>query len=99
VVDISVFRDAQRFHNGGMVLRRDEVPIIAQRGEKVVSLAQQRAQAAQQVAQKAQEGTAIRNVLAVGDKEIASAMNSSHGEKVMLNIMQRNAPSIKKWVG
>lgn len=99
VVDLSVFRDAQRFHSGGMVLARDEVPIIAQRGEKIVSLAQQRTDAAQKVAQKTQEGTSIRNVLAVGDKEVASAMNTSHGEKVVLNIMQRNAPSIKKWVG
>jgi hypothetical protein len=99
VVDLSVFRDAQRFHNGGMVLRRDEIPIIAQRGEKIVSLAQQRTEAAQKVAQKSQEGTSIRNVLAVGDKEVASAMNSSHGEKVVLNIMQRNAPTVKKWVG
>jgi hypothetical protein len=49
--------------------RRDEIPIIAQRGEKIVSLAQQRTEAAQKVAQKSQEGTSIRNVLAVGDKE------------------------------
>jgi hypothetical protein len=102
VVDLSVFRDAQRFHNGGMVLSRDEIPIIAQRGEKIVSLAQQRTDAAQkaaQAAQTAQNGASIRNVLAVGDKEIASAMNSSHGERVVLNVLQRNAPTVKKWVG
>jgi hypothetical protein len=99
VVDLSVFRDAQRFHSGGTVLSRDEIPIIAQRGEKIVSLAQQRTEATQKMAQKTQEGTSIRNVLAVGDKEVANAMNSSHGEKVVLNIMQRNAPTVKKWVG
>jgi hypothetical protein len=81
------------------VLSRDEIPIIAQRGEKIVSLAQQRTEATQKMAQKTQEGTSIRNVLAVGDKEVANAMNSSHGEKVVLNIMQRNAPTVKKWVG
>jgi hypothetical protein len=41
----------------------------------------------------------IRNVLAVGDKEIAGAMNGAHGERVILSVLQRNAPTVKKWVG
>jgi hypothetical protein len=31
------FKDAPRYHSGGLVLGRDEVPIIAQRGERVQS--------------------------------------------------------------
>jgi hypothetical protein len=26
-------------------------------------------------------------------------MNSSHGERVVLNVLQRNTPTVKKWVG
>jgi hypothetical protein len=36
-VDPMVFASAPRYHTGGMVLGRDEVPIIAQRGERVLS--------------------------------------------------------------
>lgn len=99
VVDLSLFREARRMHAGGTVgLAADEVPAILQRGEHVLTKAQaERTQ--QQKVTSGDSGTAIRNVLAVGDKEIASAMNSSHGEKVVMNILRRNSPTIKQWVG
>lgn len=40
VVPYSVFLNAQRYHNGGMI-GGDEVPIIAQRGERVLTASQQ----------------------------------------------------------
>lgn len=98
-VDMSLFMFARRMHNGGAVgFANDEVPMILQRGEGVLSKAE--------MAQRANGGgggggsqTGIRNVLAVGDREIAGAMNGAHGEKVILNVLQRNAPTVKKMVG
>lgn len=96
VVDLSLFRAARRMHDGGIA--GDEVTAILQKGEKVLSVAEQRrTTAASSAAQGG--GTGIRNVLAVGDHEIASAMNGSHGERVIMNVLQRNAPTVKKWVG
>jgi hypothetical protein len=40
LVDPSVFAGAQRCHRGGMVLRPGEVPIIAQRGERITPAGQ-----------------------------------------------------------
>lgn len=88
-------------HTGGIVgLHQDEIPIIALRNEEVLAKNDPRNRMNANAAQPSQsEGTSIRNVLAVGDREIASAMNTSHGEKVILNILRRNAPTVKNWVG
>ncbi len=40
-VPMSVFRNARRYHEGGVVLGANEVPIIAQRGERVLTKDQQ----------------------------------------------------------
>lgn len=101
-IDLSVFHQAQRMHTGGMVgLAHDEVPMILQKNEEVLSKSDPRNRMNLKAAAGSggDNGTSIRNVLAVGDKEIASAMNSSHGERVILNVLQRNAPTVKKYVG
>lgn len=100
VVDLALFRMARRMHDGGMAgLSADEIPTILQRGELVSTQAEQRRNAAMAAGAGGGGGTGIRNVLAVGDKEIAGAMNGAHGEKVILNVLARNAPTVKKWVG
>lgn len=98
-VDMSIFHYARRMHDGGGVgFANDEMPMILQRGEKVVSIAEQKMQAAR-ASTGAGGQTGIRNVLAVGDKEIAGAMNGAHGERVIMNVLARNAPTVKKYIG
>lgn len=46
-VSSSVFAGAKRYHNGVMNLGVNEVPIIAEKGERIQTVAQQRAQARQ----------------------------------------------------
>lgn len=104
-VDPAIFANAPRLHSGGIIgLQPDEVPTILQRGEEVLSRDNPRNilnNAANNNNNKANEGTGeqgIRNVLAIGEQEIASAMSSAPGERVVLNIMRRNLPTLKKWL-
>jgi TP901 family phage tail tape measure protein len=41
-VDMSIFNGAQRYHTGGQILQADEVPIIARKGERMLTEAQNR---------------------------------------------------------
>lgn len=94
------FANAPRMHSGGIAgLRPDEVPAILQRGEEVLSKSDPRnilngggAPAA------AAPATPVRNVLAVGDDEIANAMSGAAGESVVLNILRRNAPTVRQYI-
>jgi hypothetical protein len=100
-IDLSLFHEAERMHSGGMVgLAAHEVPMILEKNEEVLSKTDPRNRLNAKPDSSSGGGQlGIRNVLAVGDREIASAMNSSHGERVILNILQRNAPTVKKYVG
>jgi hypothetical protein len=96
-IDPTVFINAPRYHDGGMVgLSADEVPAILQQGEQVLSKSQVRAN---MTTGSQAQGQSIRNVLAIGDKELASAMAGSDGEKVVLNHLKRNVPTLRNWIG
>lgn len=95
-INPAAFHAAVRFHTGGMVgLSADEVPAILQRGEQVISKSGVRAAANGNIPPKSQS---IRNVLVVGDQEVAGAMASAHGEEVVMNHLKRNMPTVRKWL-
>ncbi len=101
-VNPAVFAGAPRMHSGGIVggLKSDERARILQTGEEVLSRDDPRnlLNRNKGASGPADSGAMIRNVLAVGDDEIANAMNGSAGERVVLNILQRNAPSVRSMV-
>lgn len=102
MVNPAVFENARRFHQGGMVsgLSADEVPAILQQGEEVLSKTDMRNQNnGGKRAPANDQGQSIRNVLVFGDAELAGAMASSHGEKVVLNHLKRNLPTVRQWIG
>lgn len=89
-VDVSWFANAKRFHGGGFPgLKSNEVPAILEKGERVLSKRETQNQASG-------GGTRIVNLL---DPELArDFMESSAGEKVIMNVIRRN-PGILKTVG
>ncbi len=96
-VDPAVFLNAPRMHGGGTVgLASNERPAILEDGEQVISKSDMRAAASN----GANPPPAVtRNVLAVGDQEIANAMAGSHGEKVVLNHLKRNTTTVRQVAG
>jgi len=83
------FAGAPRFHGGGMVgLKPDEVPAILQTGERV--------QSRQEVAAGAGQRQGVRIVNAVDPGVIQDAMSSAAGERVILNVIERNAGTVRQ---
>jgi hypothetical protein len=99
-VNPAVFAGAPRMHSGGIVggLRNDERAAILQTGEEVLARDDprnilNRNKGGTETA--GGDGVPIRNILAIGDDEIANALNSSAGERVMFNMLSRNAPTLR----
>jgi tape measure domain-containing protein len=89
------FQNAQRFHTGGMPgLRADEVPAILLTGEEVLNKTDPRNRLN---GGASGGGTRIVNVL---DPDLArDFMESSAGEKIILNHIKRNGSAVKQIVG
>jgi uncharacterized protein (TIGR02594 family) len=92
------FTAAVRYHSGGIAgLRPDEVPTILQRGEEVIT----RSDARHRLNGGASRGTggteprSFSQILAIGDDEIASAMRSASGERVVLTHLERNKETLR----
>ncbi|EHD9955933.1 hypothetical protein JN627_004957, partial [Salmonella enterica] len=98
----AMFANAPRFHDGGLPgLRSDEVPTILQKGEQVLSkddpnnvLNQSRGGG-----QTAQSPQGLRFVLVDDRSKVPEAMNTPEGEKAVMQILQRNVPTLKNLVG
>lgn len=96
------FANAPRFHTGGLPgLKSDEVPAILQKGEQVLSkddpnniLNQNRSTSG-----TSQSPQMTRFVLVDDRQKIPEAMNTSEGEQVFLQFLQRNAPTVRQLVG
>lgn len=96
------FANAPRFHTGGLPgLKSDEVPAILQRGEEVLSkddpsniLNQNRSTSGGQ-----SQPQAMRFVLVDDRTKVPEAMNTPEGEQAVLQILQRNAPTVRQLVG
>ena len=100
-VNPAVFANAPRMHGGGVVggLRADERAAILQTGEEVLTRDDPR-----NVLNAGKSGNpvgassgdqAIRNILVIGDDQIADAMSGSAGDKVLISFLQRNAPTVR----
>jgi tape measure domain-containing protein len=86
-----LFAGAPRFHSGGMVgLKAGEVPAILQTGEEVLSRADPRNQANG----GGSSGTRIINVIDPG--LVGDYMTSAAGERTILNVLERNAGTVRQ---
>lgn len=91
-----------RYHNGteGAGLKSNEMVAVLQKGEKVQTEEQQRLEADRlKAARNGSKGRGLRQVLAIGDKEVASAMSGAAGEEVFITFVQRNKATIKQFLG
>jgi tape measure domain-containing protein len=85
-----LFANAPRFHNGSGVLglKYDEIPAILQTGERVQSREEVAAM------NKGQGGSRGVRIVNLPDKDLArDFLESSSGEEVVLNILERNGMS------
>lgn len=93
-VSPSLFAGAPRYHAGGVAgLKPGEVPAILQKGEEVLTQNDPR-HAANGGGQQGGGGTRVINV--IDPNMVADYMSSSEGEKVFLNVIQRNAGAIRQ---
>ena len=97
------FAGAPRMHSGGVAgLRSDEVPTILQRGEEVLTRKDPRHRSndmgsqGQSAAQPSQTNVKIVNV--IDPSVVHDYMSSSQGERVILNVLQKNPRIIQQVV-
>lgn len=89
------FAAAPRFHGGGVPgLKPGELPIIAQEGEEILSRSDPRNVLNGGRAPAAPQTTRIVNV--IDPNLMQDYLTSSSGEKVLVNMIERNAGSIKQ---
>lgn len=90
------FANAPRYHSGGMVgLRPDEQAAVLQKGEEVLSKDSPRNR---MNGGGANQDVNIRNVLLFDETALAGALATPAGERVVLNIVKRNAASVRQMV-
>lgn len=93
MVNPLLFLGAPRYHGGGMVgLKQDEVPAILQTGEEVLSRGDPR-----NAANGGGSGYRIVNV--VDPSMAAEYLESAAGERSILNVISRNAGSVRQTLG
>jgi hypothetical protein len=88
---------APRYHDGtpSVGLKPNEQVAVLENGEKVMTKEQQRQEDAAK-ARNAGGNRSIRNVLAIGDDQVAAAMAGPAGQDVVLTHLRRNAPAVKQ---
>lgn len=90
------FANAPRYHSGGMVgLRPDEQAAVLQKGEEVLAKGDPRN--IMNGGGKGQDVN-IRNVLLFDEAALAGALATPAGERVVVNIIKRNAASVRQMV-
>lgn len=96
----SWFANAQRFHDGGLPgLRSDEVPTILQKGEEVLSKNNPNNILNQQKSSSSGYSPQNMRFVFVDDRaKVPEAMNTAEGETAVLQILRRNAPSVRNIV-
>ena len=88
-----------RYHNGtqGAGLKSNEMLAVLETGEKVTTEEQQRLEKNRlDAARKGNGKRGLRQILAVGDKEVAAAMSGASGDEVMLTFVQRHKATLKQ---
>jgi len=97
-VSPSVFAGAKRFHTGGFPgLKSDEVPAILQKGEQVLSKSDPNNLMNAASGQSSGSISSSTRIVLVDNRDsVPDAMNSSYGEKIIMQQIRRNKLSIKK---
>lgn len=97
------FTAAPRYHTGGIVgLAPDEYPAILQKGEEVLKASDSRnilnggAAAGGGTGDASAGGAGVRFVLVDERSKVPEAMNSSEGDRVIVQSLKRNAATIKQ---
>lgn len=95
-VPMSVFAGAPRYHGGGMVLGRNEVPIIAEKGERVLTKAQQSNLDAALSSRSAAPEVQV-NVINNGTaQQVSNTETKFDGKRMVVNViledLSRNGP-------
>lgn len=94
-VSPSLFALAPRYHTGGIAgLAPNEVPAILEKGERVMTEAEQKEMARNQ----GQGGNSATNVTVnnmIDSQSVAAAMDGSEGENTVMNHIKANASEIK----
>lgn len=95
------FLGATRYHSGGLAgLRPNEVPTILERNEEVLTRSDPRHRMNGGLTKGGAGGgmgDSFRQVLAIGDDEIANAMAGDAGERTVMTILRRNRTTLKQW--
>lgn len=93
-----IFAGAPRYHSGGIAgLAPDEMGAVLRKGEEVITEADPRHRSNGGMSPAGVGGaTGIRQVLAIGDDEIAGAMAGAAGEQTVISHIRRNKASIKQ---
>jgi tape measure domain-containing protein len=102
-VPASVWANAPRYHNGTngpLGLRADEHAAILQKGEEVLSKDNPRnvLNGGGKASSAGGGSNGIRQVLAIGDTEIAKAMAGSAGEDTVMTHLKANITTVRQWV-
>lgn len=95
-LDASAYLGAPRYHVGGIAgLAPGEIPAVLMQGEEVLTPDDPR-----HVANGGgQMGASVKIINGVDESVIHDNMQSSNGEKVIMNIIGRNASTIKRLLG
>lgn len=94
------FAGAPRYHSGGIAgLQPNETTAILKKGEEVLTEDDPRHRANGGLTPQGGTQTGIRQVLAIGDDEIAGAMSGAAGETTVLTHIRRNQATIKQMLG
>lgn len=97
------FANATRYHSGGIAgLRPDEVPAVLKKNEEVLTEQDPRHrfnQGSQGQGSGGAQGQPIKQVLVLDPSELANAMSSSHGEKVVMTILKNNKANVRSIIG
>lgn len=93
--------NALSYHTGGIAgLRPDEVSATLRKGEEILTEEDPRHRDNLGGERNSTKGTAgIKQVLAIGDDEIANAMTGGSGEKVVMTHIRRNRTTIRQELG
>lgn len=99
----SLFANAPRYHtgtNGPLGLKPDERAAILQTGEEVLSRDNPRniMNASRKQGSASAAARPVKQVLAIGEDQIAQAMQGSAGQDVTLTHIRTNADTIKQWL-
>ena len=94
------FAAAARFHTGGIAgLRPDEVPIIAQRGEEILTRGDPRHRANGGVGSSAAPvNLKVVNAIDAGDF-VSKGLDTGVGGKALLNYIRSNSGAVKQALG